>query len=71
VASRVALDLLYWEMRSALHRLICMDIKMAHEAGACFSFVDFMSCITIAKRPCYGPLKIKPSYIIVRKYVLN
>jgi hypothetical protein len=26
-----------------------MAIEMAHEAGACFSVVDFMSCITIAK----------------------
>ncbi len=62
VASRVALDLLYWAMRSALHRLICMDIEMTHEACACFSFVDIMSCITIANRPCYGPLKIKPLF---------
>jgi hypothetical protein len=26
-----------------------------------FAIVDFMSCITIAKRPWYGQLKIKPS----------
>jgi len=66
VASRVALDLPYWEMRSASYRLTRMAFEMAREAGACFSVVDFMSCITVAKRPCYGPLKIKPSYIIVR-----
>jgi hypothetical protein len=53
-------------MRSALYHLTRMAFEMAHEAGACFSVVDFMSCITVAKRPCYGPLKIKPSYIIVR-----
>jgi len=29
VASRVALDLLLWAMRSALYHLICMAIKMA------------------------------------------
>ena len=66
VASRVALDLKYWAMHSALYHLTCMAFEMAGEAGACFSFVDFMSCITIAKQPCYGPLKIKPRYIIVR-----
>jgi hypothetical protein len=66
VASRVALDLPYWEMCSALYRLTHMTFEMAREAGACFSVVDFMSCITIAKRPCYGPLKIKTSYITVR-----
>jgi hypothetical protein len=70
-ASRVALDLPYWAMCLASYRLTHMTLEMAREAGACFSVVDFMSCITIAKRPCYGPLKIKPSYIIVRKYVLN
>jgi hypothetical protein len=30
-----------------------------------------LSCITIAKRPCYGLLKIKPSYTIVHHYVLS
>jgi hypothetical protein len=65
VASRVALDLLYWAMRSVPYRLICMAIKMASEVGDFFSFVDFMSCKTIAKRAWYGPLKIKPSYNIV------
>jgi len=53
-------------MRSASYRLTRMAFEMAREAGAFFSVVDFMSCITVAKRPCYGPLKIKPSYIIVR-----
>ena len=65
VASRAALDLLYWAMRSAPYRLIRMAIEMAREAGQFFSFVNFMSCINVAKRPCYGPIKIKPSYIIV------
>ena len=48
-----------------------MAIEMACEAGQFFSFVDFMSCITVAKQQCYGPLKIKPSYIIVRYYVVS
>jgi hypothetical protein len=30
-----------------------------------------MSCITVAKRPCYGLLKIKPSYTIINHYVLS
>ncbi len=34
MASRVALDLLSWAMRSALYRLIRMAIKMASKAGA-------------------------------------
>jgi len=62
VASRVALDLPCWTMCLASYRLTRMAFTMAHEAGAYFSFSNFMSCITIAKRPCYGPLKIKPSY---------
>jgi hypothetical protein len=66
VASRVALDLPYWAMRSALYRLIRMAIEIARKAGACFSYIDFMSCITIAKQPCYGPLKSTLSYNIVR-----
>jgi hypothetical protein len=47
VASRVALDLPYRAMRSASCRLTRMAFEMAREAGACFSFLDFMSCITI------------------------
>jgi hypothetical protein len=34
MASRVALDLLLWVMRSALYRLIRMAIEMAREVGA-------------------------------------
>ena len=69
MASRVALDLPYWAMRLAPYRLIRTAIEMAREAGACF-FVDFLSCLIVAKRPCYGPLKIKPGYNIVLYYVL-
>jgi hypothetical protein len=58
VASRVALDLPYWVIRSAPHRLIRMAIEMACEAGAYFSFVDFMSCITIAKLVHYKKEKL-------------
>ena len=95
MASRVALDLTYWAMRSALYNLICMAIEMACKAGPImgnalgtvqpdphghrnglqsrfiFSFVDFMSCITVATQPCYGLLKLKPSYIIVHYYVIS
>jgi hypothetical protein len=49
VASRVALDLLYWVMHSAPYRLIRMAIEMASEAAAFFSVVDYLSCITVAK----------------------
>jgi hypothetical protein len=72
VASREALDLpyWYWAMRLASYRLIRMAIKMACKAGPFFSVVDLMSCITIAKRPCYGQLKIKLSYHIVLYYVI-
>ncbi len=66
MAYMVALDLPYWAMRSALYRLTRMAFEMARKAGAYFSVVNFMSCKTVAKRPCYGPLKINPSYIIVR-----
>jgi len=50
VASRVALDLPYWAMRSTPYRLThIMTIEMARKAGACFSVVYFLSCITVAK----------------------
>jgi len=51
VASRVALDLpyWYWVIRLAPHRLIRMAIKMACEAAARFSVVDFLCCITVDK----------------------
>ena len=53
VESKVTLDLPYWAMSSAPYRLIRMAIGMAREAGACFPVADFMSCITVAKWPCY------------------
>ena len=71
MASRVALDLPYWAMRSASYHLIRMVIELTREAGPFFSVADFMSCITIAKRPCFGLLKIKPSYTIVLYYVFS
>ena len=71
MASRVALDLTYWVMCLALYCLIRMAIEMASKADSFFSFVDFMSCITVVKRLCYGPLKLKPSYIIVHYYVIS
>jgi len=46
-------------------------IEMAREARQFFSVVDFMSCITVAKRPCYGLLKIKLSYTIVHHHVFG
>ena len=54
VASKVALDMLHWVMRLALHRRIVIAIKMAREGGAFFSVIDFLSCITVAKQPCYS-----------------
>jgi len=49
VASRVALNLPQWAMRSAPYRLIRMAIKMASESAACFYVVDYLLCITAAK----------------------
>jgi hypothetical protein len=46
--------MLHRAMRLALHRRIVIAIEMAHEGGAFFTVVDILSCITIAKRPCYG-----------------
>jgi hypothetical protein len=58
-------------MRSAPYRLIRMAIEMTSESAAFFSVVNFMSCITVAKRPCYRQLKKNPSYNIVHHYVLS
>ena len=45
--------------------------QIGQRSRCIFSVVDFMSwCITVAKQPCYGRLKIKPSYNIVCCYVL-
>jgi hypothetical protein len=73
VASWVALDLLYWAMRSAPYHLICMAIEMASEVGAFFSVVDLMSCINVAKQPWYGQLKIKLSatLLFVTMYLVS
>jgi hypothetical protein len=53
VASKVALNMLHRAMQLASHRHIVIAIEMAREGGAFFSVVDFLSCITVAKRPCY------------------
>jgi len=58
-------------MRLAPYRLIRMAIEMAFEAGPFFSVVDFMSCMNVAKQPCYGLLKITPSYTIVHYNVIS
>ena len=57
-------------MRLAPYRMIRIAIQTAREAGTFFSVVDIMPCITVAKRPCYGQLKINPSYTIILYYVL-
>jgi hypothetical protein len=49
VASRVALDLPHWMMRSASYRLIRMAFELAREAAAFVSVVDYLLCITVAK----------------------
>ena len=69
VASRMPLDLSHWVMYSAPYRLIPMATEMAHKADACFSVIDFIACITVAKLPYFGRLKIKPSNNIVPYYV--
>ena len=71
VASRVALDLQYWAMRSAPYHLIHMAIEMACKVCARFSVIDFMACINVVKQPCYGRLKVKLSYNIVRYNVFS
>ena len=58
-------------VRSAPYRLSRMAIEMAREAGPFYSVVDFMSFVTVAKRPCYGRLKINPSYNIVHYNVIS
>ncbi len=63
VASRIALDLPYWAMRSASYRLIRMAIEMTSEGGA---FVWHCRFVAMHNRR----LKVKPSYNIVRYYVL-
>jgi len=56
-------------MLTALYRLIRTAIKMAREEGSFFVVVDLMSYMTVAKRPCYGPFEINPSYNIILYYV--
>jgi hypothetical protein len=71
VASRVALDLLYWAMRTALCRLIRMAVKITSKGGELFCHCQIVVVHNPrCRRPCYGQLKIKPSYTIVHYYVL-
>ncbi len=66
MASRVALDLPYWAMRSALYGLIRMAIEMASEAAAFFVVVDYLSCITVSSH-----YELTASYTIARYYVFS
>ena len=52
VASRVALDLPYWVMQAVPHWNINMSIEMTSKGGVFFCHSHFLSCKTIAKRPC-------------------
>jgi hypothetical protein len=49
VASRIALDLPHWAMRSSPYCLIQMAIEMASKAADFFSVVDYLLCIIVAK----------------------
>jgi hypothetical protein len=62
--AKVALVMLYQVMHLASNPHIAIAIEMARKGGA-FFFVYFLSCTIIAKRPCYGWLKIKPRYTTV------
>jgi hypothetical protein len=53
-------------MRLAPHHLISMAIEMVREAAACFSVVDFLSCITVAKYQNSSHYKLTARYTIVR-----
>jgi hypothetical protein len=53
VASRVALDLPYWAMRSAPYRLIHMASEMASKVGA-FFLSSILCHSQTSKRPWYG-----------------
>ena len=70
MAPHEALDVLHWAMHAVSHRRIRMAIETAHEVGEFFSIIDFLLYITVAKRPSYGQLNIKPGYTIVLYNVL-
>ena len=63
VASRVGLDLRHHTAWSA------WPSKWPAKQVNFFSVIDFVSSITVADWPCYGLLKIKPSYAIIQYYV--
>ena len=65
VAPLEAMDVLHRAMHAVSHRRIRMAIETAHEVGEFFSIVNFLLYITVAKRPSYGRLNIKPSYTII------
>ena len=71
VAFKIALDLPYQAMRSAPYRQFRMATEKARKSGACFSVINLMSCITVAKLQCCGLLKIKQSYNVVLYYALT
>jgi hypothetical protein len=71
VASIVAQGILHWVMCLVLHWWIAKSSKGPAKEVHLFAIIDFLSCITLAKRPCYGRLKIKPSHSIIRSFVLD
>ena len=46
MASRVALDLLYWAMHAVSHRNLTMATEMTSEGGVFLAVADFALCIS-------------------------
>jgi hypothetical protein len=70
VASIVAQGILHWVMCLVLHWWIAKSSKGPAKEVHLFAIIDLLLCITLAKRPCYGQLKIKLSHSIICYYVL-
>ena len=65
VAFMKALDLLHQAMHAVLHRHTAMAVEMTSNGGTCVR-CHRLFCLNqnVAKRLCYGPLKLTPSYYL-------
>jgi hypothetical protein len=60
----VIVTLLYQVMRSSLHPTHSHGHWNGSHMRCIYSVTTFMSCITVAKRPCYGRLKLIRAIIL-------
>ena len=64
VAFMKAMDLLHRAMCAVLHHYTAMALEMSSDGGTFVIVAASFVWSIVAKRPCYGPFKLMPSYYI-------